>query len=268
MSRLTIFAKGNLDVRDTLHSLRVGDKIQWNGINEIVRAKYPGTSVRVRHETWARSDALLGATGTVPPSLRGRQLQLGAFPFEVQFSDAIFRTDADVIILSIQPDLASNLVCHRRDGYRFYPNHLNDWSPADLHWLRDEFAPVSMLDVAESMNNVTEIINRIRTRTQAPILFFNCSSVVPGDSIHCYAGMDEIYATRIRRFNLGLVEVSQRTGISVVDVDRVIASGGADRLKLDAVHLSAEGCKLVAAEVVRILDDLGCFPPPEVDECK
>ena len=35
MDRLTIFAKGNLDVRDTLHALRVGGELRWNGVNEI-----------------------------------------------------------------------------------------------------------------------------------------------------------------------------------------------------------------------------------------
>jgi hypothetical protein len=30
-------------------------------------------------------------------------------------------------------------------------------------------------------------------------------------------------------------------------------------LKLDALHLTAEGCRLVADEVVRVLEDLGLF---------
>ena len=34
---------------------------------------------------------------------------------------------------------------------------------------------------------------------------------------------------------------------------------GADRLKLDAFHLNDEGCRLVAAEAVRVLDDLGAL---------
>ena len=42
MSRLTIFAKGNLDVADTLHSLRLGGERAWNGINEVLRSRAPG----------------------------------------------------------------------------------------------------------------------------------------------------------------------------------------------------------------------------------
>ncbi len=32
-----------------------------------------------------------------------------------------------------------------------------------------------------------------------------------------------------------------------------------DRVKIDGLTLNAEGCRLVAAEVLRILEDAGCF---------
>jgi hypothetical protein len=44
-----------------------------------------------------------------------------------------------------------------------------------------------------------------------------------------------------------------------VDVDRIVACAGADRLKVDLLHLTAEGWRLVAEEVARILDERGCF---------
>ena len=40
-------------------------------------------------------------------------------------------------------------------------------------------------------------------------------------------------------------------------VDRVVARAGADRLKLDSVRLNAEGSRLVAWEVLRVLEDAG-----------
>jgi hypothetical protein len=75
--------------------------------------------------------------------------------------------------------------------------------------------------------------------------------------------MGEIFSTRIRRFNLGLVELSQQTGISVIDVDTIVARGGADLMKYDAVHLTGEGCRAVAEEVVRVIEDLGCLTAAE-----
>ncbi len=259
VSRLTIFAKGNVDLRDSLHSLKIGGTLLWNGLNEILRSQHPATLVRVRHETWTRSDALLEASGTIPSTLAERVLPMGPYPLASQFSPAVFDTDAAVIILSIQPDLNSTLVRHRRDGFLFYPAGWRSWTPTDQAWLREAFTPLPPLDVRQSMSNLRTIIARIRARSNAAILIYNVSSAVPGERVHAYDGLDEILSTRIRRFNLGLIELSQQTGISIIDVDTITARGGTDRMKYDALHLTGEGCRVVAEEVVRVLDDLGCL---------
>lgn len=263
MSRLTIFAKGNLDVRDSLHSHRLGDALVWNGINQLLRDRRPASVARLRHETWGRSDALLAATGTVPETLTALGLPLEVFSAQSQFSRAVFETDAEVIVLSIQPDVFGRLARHRREGFLFLPHRMSAWTAEQKAWLREECAPEDFLDVAASMENFSRIIARIRERSGAAILIYNLSSVVPGERIHSHAGLDELFSTRIRRFNLGLIELSRQTGISIIDVDGLLARAGADRLKIDAVHLRGEGSRLVAEEVVRVLDDLGCLPPQD-----
>ena len=45
------------------------------------------------------------------------------------------------------------------------------------------------------------------------------------------------------------------------------ARAGADRLKVDAMHLTPEGYRLVAEEVVRILGELGVLPVVEDQPC-
>jgi len=259
MGRLRLFAKGNLDVKDSLHSFRLGDRVLWNGINEVVRTQFPDTIVHVRHEVWTRSDALLASNGSIPPEIEARGLSLGHYPAAAQFSQRVFEADGAAIILSIQPDIATPLLRHRRDGYFLHPSGWETWSPQDRAWLHDNFEPSEPLDVAASMDNLARIVAGIRRRSEVPILIYNVSSVDPGDSIHCHQGLGDVFATRIRRFNLGLIELSQKTGISIIDVDSIVARGGADRLKLDPVHLTAEGYRLVAEEVVRVLDDHGCF---------
>jgi len=263
LSRLKIFAKGNLDLRDSLHLHKLGGTLVWNGINELLRARRPASVARVQHETWGRSDALLAATGTAPESLLRQDLPLAPFTVESQFSRAVFETDADVIALSIQPDVFSRLARHRRDGFLFYPHRNSTWSPEQRAWLREECSAVDFLDVETSMANLARIIARIRERSQATILIYNLSSVIPGERIHSYEGLDELFSTRIRRFNLGLIGLSRETGISIIDVDGLLARAGAERLKMDAIHLKGEGSRLVAEEVVRVLDDLGCLPPSE-----
>lgn len=53
-----------------------------------------------------------------------------------------------------------------------------------------------------------------------------------------------------------MIEVSERTGISVVDVDTLVARAGADRTKIDTLHLTPEGARLVANEFVDALEEL------------
>ena len=223
----------------------------------MLRTSHPGCIARVKHETWTRSDALLKSDGVVPGELAGRQLPLGAYPAASQFSRALFETKADAIVLSIQSDIATTLVAHRRTGFLFFANDSERWSAADRQWLASEFERVEELDVATSMANLTSIIARIREQTVAPIVIYNMSPIVPGETIACYQGIGEAYSTRVRRFNLGLIELSATTGVSIIDVDSLLARLGADTLKLDMVHLTAPGYRLVAEEVVRVLEDLG-----------
>jgi lysophospholipase L1-like esterase len=258
LKRITLFLKGNVDLYESLHSCRIGGQLRWNGINEVLRARYGGVSVRIRHETSSGSQALLAARGTVPIELVECRVSLGAYPLESQFSTRVFATDADAIIMSIMPD-ATRLVRHRTSGFLFCAYNAGDWPAPDREWLRQEFVEVAPFTVEQSVCNLERIIARIRERSQAPILIYNLSFVMPGEAIHCYSGLEESFSTAVRRFNLGLIGLSEKTGISIVDVDHVLARAGAERLKFDAMHLSAEGYRLVAEEVARILCDLGLF---------
>jgi lysophospholipase L1-like esterase len=213
----------------------------------------------VRHETMTRTDALLHAGGAVPEEVAGRNLPLGAYPARSQFSRAIFDITADAIVLSVQPDVTSGMMRHRAEGYFFYPSEASNWPAEDREWLTTQFESVSRLSVADSMANLATIVDRIRKNSEAPILIYNLSPIIARETIHCYLGLGETMSTRIRRFNLGLAELSEETGVSIVDVDSIVARHGADALKIDAMHLTPEGYELVAREVVRVLDDLGLF---------
>ena len=259
MKRINLFAKGNVDVHDSLHSCRIRGELLWNGLNEVFRSTGRDVSARVRHETMTRSDALLNADGTVPAALTELNLPLGSYPEKSQFSNAIFNTQADAYVLSVQSDVASGMMRHKRDGYLFYPSEMQSWQPSGKAWLKEQFEAVNRMTVADSMTNFASIIGKIRETSEAPILIYNLSPIIVGETIHCYAGLGETLSTRIRKFNLGLVELSDETGASIIDVDTIVARSGADALKIDAMHLTPTGYKLVAEEVVRVLDDHGVF---------
>lgn len=186
MKRLTVFVKGNVDVRDSLHFCRIGGEVVWNGINEVLRARDVERSVRVKHETWTRSDALLECGGTVPAAFAGRDLPLGAYSLASQFSNAIFTTTADAIVLSIQPDVTMSLMRHRREKFLFYPSDVETWAADDQVWLRSDYETSGMLSVDVAMNNLAALIARIRDHSEAPILIYNLSPIIPGEQVHCY----------------------------------------------------------------------------------
>lgn len=257
VGRLTLFVKGNVDVHDSLHSCRIAGRMVWNGINEVLRTTHPGWTARLKHETWTRSDGLLASDGKVPAELEARRIDLGSYPAASQFSHALFETKADAIVLTLQPDIGSSLVRHKRDGFLIYAGESRDWTPENQQWLRTEFEPVPSLTLEQSMTNLETIVEKIREKSEAPVLVYNLSPITPGEAIHCYQGFDETYSTRIRRFNVGLVDLSRKTGISIIDVDSLLARKGADELKLDTLHFTPPAYRLVAEEVVRVLADLG-----------
>jgi hypothetical protein len=251
------FIKGNVDVHDSLHSCRLRGEVVWNGINEVLRVSHPSITARMKHETWTRSDASLQATGTVPEAILSRKLDFGSHPAPIQFSRALLETKADVIVLSVQADITNHLMKHKSEGFLIFAADAVAWSIEDKQWLKSDFERVDDLDVAASMGNLTTIIEKIREHSETPILIYNVSPINPGEIIHCHQGLGESYSTRIKRFNLGLVELSEKTGVSIIDVDNVLARKGADALKLDMMHLTPEGNQLIAEEVVRVLADLG-----------
>ncbi len=260
MARLKLFVKGNVDVHDCLHSCRVGGKVVWNGLNDVVRPRYPGVSIQARHEISAGFIAILEANGVIPDEVAERAHLQGRHWNAGLYSEAIYAAAADAIVLSIQPDLQAPLYRHRRLGYLFYADEPSRWPGPHRRWLAEAFTPLGPPDVTRSVSAFERLHERLRRHTEAPILVFNISTAVPGDRLHCFQGFEDILSTQIRRYNLALIELSARLGISVIDVDGVLARAGAERLQVDATHLTPEGYRLVAEEVVRVLADLDLLP--------
>src|SRR5262245_37060513 len=98
-----IFAKGNVDVRDSLMWSKVGGVVQWNGINEILRARHPHALARIRHETCTRLD-LIPLPGESPtrevPAEVAQRLPAKSHPIARQQRTSMFDEPADVVVLS------------------------------------------------------------------------------------------------------------------------------------------------------------------------
>lgn len=260
---LRIFARGNVDVRDSLLWSKVGGVMLWNGINEVLRVQHPGVVAKVRHETCARLDLLPlpGELETGPPEELARRLPSGAHPIDRQHRSVLFDAPADVVVLSIQSLISNALVRHRRDGWLLLPDALETWDPTSRAYLDREFVNAGLAPLEPSMARLEQLILAIEERLGAQVLVYNLSPGIPGERTHCWLGGEDSLTLRARRFNLALAELSARLGFSIVDVERIASCAGTDRLKIDLFHLTAEGWRLLAEEVVRVLGERGCFDP-------
>ncbi len=257
MRRLKIFAKGNVDVFDSLHACRIGGEVVWNGVNELLRARGLGAA-RIRHETSTGARGLLHPPATGGP-LAACPAALESYPLAMQASGELFVTDADAIVLSILPDVVMRHFRSRENGGHVYINDQGPLDAAAAAWLAETHVITDLPGVEETHAAWLEILSRIRAHTQAPVLIYNLSPVGPGPIVHCFLGLEDTLFERIRRFNLMLIKLSEETGVSIIDVESVVAKAGADRAKLDLHHLTGEGARLVAEEVVRVLEDYGLF---------
>jgi hypothetical protein len=258
---LRIFAKGNVDVRDSLLWSRVGGILEWNGINEVLRPAHPGVVSRIRHETCTRLDLipLPGEMPCAPPDEIARRLPSGAHPIERQHRTTLFDAPADVVVLSLQSAATNALVRHRRDGWLLLPDDLESWDPESRAYLERECEYAGLVPVDTALARLEKLILAIEERLGAQVLVYNLSPVTPGERMHCWLGAEDSLALRVRSFNLGLAHLSARLGFSIVDVERIAACAGAERIKIDLFHFTAEGWRLIAEEVVRILEERGCF---------
>jgi hypothetical protein len=258
---IRIFAKGNVDVRDSLLWSRVGGVLQWNGINELLRTRYPGVLAKIRHETCTRLDLipLPGETPLEPPADVASRLPSKSHPIDRQHRTAMFDEPADIVVLSLQSAATNALVRHRRDGWLLLPDEIETWDETSRGYLERECEYAGLADIDVVFDRLRQLIPAIEEKTGAQVLVYNLSPFTPGERTHCWIGAEDSITLRVQRFNLRLAELSAELGFSVVDADRVVASAGSDRLKVDLFHLKAEGWRLLAEEVVRILEDRGCL---------
>jgi hypothetical protein len=258
---LRIFAKGNVDVRDSLLWSRVDGVVQWNGINEIIRVRHPDVLARIKHETCTRLDLipLPGETPLEPPAEVASRLPSGGHPIDRQHHTALFDAPTDVVVLSLQSAATNALVRHRRDGWLLLPDDLESWDPQHRRYLEAECEYAGLASIEATLERLGKLVVAIEEQLGAQVLVYNLSPWTPGEKTHCWIGAEDSIGLRVQRFNLGLADLSAQLGFSIVDVDRIVAAAGADRLKIDLFHLTAEGWRLVAEEVVRILEERGCF---------
>jgi hypothetical protein len=223
----------------------------------------------------ARSDLLLQTHAGVPADyleeVRARfdlpRDYFAATLFESTFTPRGFERHGafpkSVIVLSVLPDLTRTIYRDRERGYLVDPgtawlnNKVAD-ALADLSfvgWFREHFEQAGRISVEDFRANYGRLIPLIKWETGAHVLVFNTLEIEPLDATHDYSLRNLANASRRRRFNIALAELSRELVFEVVDVDRVLKGQGVEH-QVDFSHFPVDRMRAVASEVHRILREL------------
>lgn len=126
----------------------------------------------------------------------------------------------------------------------------------DMERLKSVESPES--DVSAVRADIVRAIRRIKSEVGAHIFVTNVSTLDPADPVFNYHGLTEQpWTLRGHRLNLMIIGVSHDEGVSIVDIDRVIAEAGGDGSVEAAARYTTTGCEAVVDEMVRIIEEYG-----------
>jgi hypothetical protein len=141
-------------------------------------------------------------------------------------ADALQLSEADVLVVSIEPDVTA-----RRSG----------------------------TDVTTRFLSAMAELAQLAKENDAHLIVFNGSTLDPDDTTSCFRDVAEPPSLVIHRLNLALMQLSVLDGLSIIDVDRVIAEIGGQRSLERLLSYAPQACDAICDEVVRVLDDYGFF---------
>ena len=132
--------------------------------------------------------------------------------------------------------------------------------PADIVIL--SLAPDVFADEVNSSPSFSEAASSVIEAYQKAgchVLIMNASTIDPTMIVSNYHGIAEPFTRKAQRLDLALLELSISAGISIVDVDRILAEMGAEQHVVGPLSYSPEARQALRAEVVRIIEDYGFF---------
>ncbi|MCT7989006.1 class I SAM-dependent methyltransferase [Laspinema olomoucense] len=116
-----------------------------------------------------------------------------------------------------------------------------------------------VLSVERYYENLVRIVRLIKEQMGAYIIFFNCCSLDPEERMHNYHNLTDSLSLRIQKLNLALIKLSMLEGISIIDVDYILAELGGDHHVLQALDYSPAAWEAISLEFLRVIEDVGFF---------
>jgi hypothetical protein len=218
-------------------------------------------TIQITHEPSWRSDLLLQQLNgmTLPHELS--QQGLDSDYITAQFNSRLLGEPADVVVLSLQPEIEQELWRNKETGCLLHPpsDWEQQWSSVQRSWFQEHFAPTGRFSVGEFRQNYAELVHRIQEEMKAHVVVFGCSSYDPADLSHNYRQDHETLVLRTHRFNFAMIELSQSSGLFLVDVDRLLAEMGGQSHVRRIFRYSAEAYQAAGREFLHLLDSLSLF---------
>ena len=257
-----LFIKGNDDLVDGLLSSVDGGARLEKGVKECVAETYEGKfSLEVVQETAVTTDILLQQLQGVkfPEALRAQGLD-DAF-LTSQFDSKLLEEESDIIALSILSDLLYPRWRHQGEGYMICPplDWQQRWSSEQRDWFIQNFSPIGKVQADEYKENMTQLIQLLKEKSTAHIVLVGASTFDPDDETHNLHGKEDPQSMRALRFNLVMVQLSEEEGITVIDVDRILAELGCSEHVNHIFNYSDETYKAICEEFVRVITDVSFF---------
>jgi hypothetical protein len=257
-----LFLKGNGDLTSSLLSRPEGGAVLAAGFRQWVSESHNGTfKIQMTHEPSWRSDLLVQQLAGVafPEELRQQGLDE---PFiTAQFQSRLLTEPVEVAVLSIQPEIESELWQRREGGYLIQPppDWRERWPAAQRRWFEANFVAQGYISAANFRENMSRLVRYLEDERKARVVIYGCSSFDPADRSHNYAVTADPPSVRAHRLNFALIQLSQQEDFSLVDVDRIVAElGGGAHVRRFADY-SAEAYQAIGREFFRITEALGLF---------
>lgn len=267
---IRILVKGDRDVIDSLLPITQGGKKLEKGLQDSIDEKYARAfQIEIIYEPGGRSDLWLQQLEKIPllNELHASE-QLGSFPSKQletlltgQSPTSLLAADIDIIVFSTQAEITKNLWRHCQTGYLI--DIAEDWkqqrSEAEKHEFQQHFSPTGLLSAEQSQANFSQLVQLLKEKTNAYIICYNCCDFDPSDRTTNYHNIGETLRLRIQKLNLALLKLSMQEGISIIDVESLLAELGAGQHVIAALNYSPEADRAICQEFLRVIIDVGFF---------
>lgn len=261
--RISVFLKGNEDLADSLLAIGEGGQKLAKGLRQRVNETYRGRfEVEIFQESSGPTELLLASSLRPHPEhypLASSEGDPG--PVDLAPPTRLFQHAADVVVFSLEPEITRPLWSHKKTGFRVspHPGWEKEWASDQRRSFADHYEPLGLVPVERFRQGFARLVADIKEQTAAHIIVFNCFAFDPDDRTRSYFGIPDTHALRALKFNLALIDISTEQGISIVDVDRVLAELGGACHVTAAFRYSPQACESIRDEFLRVLQDIGFF---------